>query len=130
VPAFACAATAAAAALRGATPVFVDVDDTLTICPQALQEAINQTKKGRLRPAGIVAVDLFGLPADYERIEKIAQQEGLWVLEDAAQSLGAARFDKQAGAFGRMSVLSFSREAPLSCCGKGGAVCTTHPARR
>lgn len=125
LPAFTFAATAEAVALRGATPVFVDVDETLNLCPDALEEAVNRVRQeGWLRPAGVVAVDLFGLPADYQQIGKITAREGLWLLEDAAQSLGASRFGQMACTFGEVAATSFFPAKPLGCYGDGGAVFT------
>jgi UDP-2-acetamido-2-deoxy-ribo-hexuluronate aminotransferase len=125
LPSFTFAATAEAVALRGATPVFVDVDDTLNLDPAALETAITQVRReGWLRPAGIVAVDLFGVPADYGRIGAIARREGLWLLEDAAQSFGASRGGQQACSFGEIAATSFFPSKPLGCYGDGGAVFT------
>lgn len=125
VPAFTFAATAESIALRGATPVFVDIDETFNIDPASLENAIAATRReGWLRPFGIVAVDLFGIPADYKRLNHIAAQEGLWLLEDAAQSFGARRFGRAACSFGEIAATSFFPGKPLGCYGDGGAVFT------
>lgn len=125
VPAFTFAATAEAVALRGATPVFVDVDETFNIDPASLEDAIATTRREAwLRPAGIVAVNLFGVPADYRRLNHIAAREGLWLLEDAAQSFGASRFGRAACTFGEIAATSFFPVKPLGCYGDGGAVFT------
>lgn len=125
VPAFTFAATAEAVALRGATPVFVDVDETFNIDPASLEAAIATTRReGWLRPAGIVAVNLFGVPADYRRLNRIAAREGLWLLEDAAQSFGASRFGRASCTFGDISATSFFPVKPLGCYGDGGAIFT------
>lgn len=125
LPAFTFAATAEAVALRGATPIFVDVDESLNIDPESLEQAIRQVRyEGWPRPVGIVAVDLFGVPADYGRISSIARREGLWLLEDAAQSFGASRDGQQACSFGEIAAASFFPSKPLGCYGDGGAVFT------
>lgn len=125
VPAFTFAATAESVALRGATPVFVDVDETFNIDPASLENAIAAIRReGWLRPTGIVAVNLFGLPADYRRLNHIAAREGLWLLEDAAQSFGASRFGRAACTFGEIAATSFFPVKPLGCYGDGGAVFT------
>ncbi len=87
-------ATAEMISLLGATPVFVDIDpETFNIDPHKLNQAINdlknKAKQSGLKPKGIIAVDLFGLPADYDTINPIAEKNNLFVIEDAAQSFGA-----------------------------------------
>ncbi len=125
VPAFTFAATAEAVALRGATPVFVDIDETFNMDPASLEDAIATTRREAwLRPVGIVAVNLFGIPADYRRLNHIAAREGLWLLEDAAQSFGASRFGRAACTFGEIAATSFFPVKPLGCYGDGGAVFT------
>jgi dTDP-4-amino-4,6-dideoxygalactose transaminase len=119
-------ATAEVISLLGATPVFVDIDaDTFNMDPLQLEEAIkNVLDKGTLRPRAIIPVDLFGLPADYERIEKVAGKYGLKILEDAAQGLGGSINGKKAGSFGHAAGTSFFPAKPLGCYGDGGAVFT------
>lgn len=130
LPSFTFAATAEAVAMRGATPIFVEVNDSFTLDPDALEKAVERVRQeGWLRPAGIVAVDLFGLPADYARIAPIARREGMWLLEDAAQSFGAIRDDRPACSFGEIAATSFFPTKPLGCYGDGGAV-FTHRASR
>lgn len=125
VPSFTFAATAEAVALRGATPVFVDVDETFNIDPASLEHAISTIRQeGWLRPVGILAVNLFGVPADYRRLNHIAAREGLWLLEDAAQSFGASRFGRASCTFGEISATSFFPVKPLGCYGDGGAIFT------
>lgn len=125
VPAFTFAATAEAVALRGATPVFVDVNETFNIDPASLEHAISTIRQeGWLRPVGILAVNLFGVPADYRRLNHIAAREGLWLLEDAAQSFGASRFGRASCTFGEISATSFFPVKPLGCYGDGGAIFT------
>jgi UDP-2-acetamido-2-deoxy-ribo-hexuluronate aminotransferase len=122
-------ATAEVVQLLGATPVFVDIDPkTYNIEPQALEEAlVNIVKKSQtagLKPRGIIAVDLFGQPADYERLNFIARNRGLFVLEDAAQSFGATHHGRRAGALAEVAATSFFPAKPLGCYGDGGAVFT------
>lgn len=112
--------------LVGAVPVFVDIDqDTYNISADSLKSAIEyvlcQTK---LKPRVIVAVDLFGQPADYEAVRRIADQYGLLVLEDAAQAFGGMAGNKKTCSFGDISTTSFFPAKPLGCYGDGGAVFT------
>ncbi len=113
-------------ALTGATPVFVDVDpDTYNIDPLALQASIEKvTAEGRLNPRGVMPVDLFGQPADYDAIMRIAQHHGLFVLEDGAQAFGATYKGRRAPGLGHIGATSFFPAKPLGCYGDGGAVFT------
>lgn len=126
VPDFTFFSSAETAAYEGATPVFTDIlEDTFNMDPDSLERAIQAViKEGKLRPRVIVTVDLFGLPADYERIRKIADQYGLYILEDAAQGFGGRYHGKRAGSFGDISTTSFFPAKPLGCYGDGGAVFT------
>lgn len=126
VPDFTYIATASAAAIRGATPVFVDIDkETFNMSPSSLEEKIQLTlKEGRLKPKVIVAVDLFGQPANYMHIEKIAQKYDLLLLEDGAQGFGGEICKKRACSFGHAATTSFFPAKPLGCYGDGGAVFT------
>ena len=119
-------ASAEVISLVGATPVFVDIDEaTYNICESALAESIDSVVSGgKLRPRAIIAVDLFGLPADYPQIESIASQHDLIVIEDSAQSFGAELGDRRAGSFGRIAATSFFPAKPLGCFGDGGAIFT------
>lgn len=110
----------------GATPVFVDVDiDTFNIFAEALEEAVEKTvKEGKLIPKAVVAVDLFGLPADFEKIKIIADKYDLKILEDGAQGFGGNINGKRACSFGDISTTSFFPAKPLGCYGDGGAVFT------
>jgi len=111
---------------EGATPVFVDVDrDTFNIDTVKLEKAIQKTiAEGKYRPRAIVAVDLFGLPANYPEIERIAKKYGLKVLEDGAQGFGGRIGDRRACSFGDAATTSFFPAKPLGCYGDGGAVFT------
>lgn len=126
VPDFTFFASAEAPARLGAMPVFVDIDaDTYNMSPVCLEAAIKKIlKEGRLVPKAIVAVDLFGLTADYTEIQKIADEYGLLLLEDGAQGFGAEYFGKKACSFGDISTTSFFPAKPLGCYGDGGAVFT------
>ena len=112
--------------MTGAAPVFVDVDkDTYNMSADSLQNAIEYVIKNTdLRPKVIVVVDLFGRPADYERIRQIAAQYDLLVLEDAAQGFGGMADGRKACSFGDISTTSFFPSKPLGCYGDGGAVFT------
>ena len=126
VPSFTFFASAEVIAMQGATPVFVDVDkDTFNMDVTDLERKIEQTKKtGKLTPRVIIAVDLFGLPADFKAIRQIADKYGLYVLEDGAQGFGGRIGDKKACTFGDISTTSFFPAKPVGCYGDGGAVFT------
>ncbi|MEI7671713.1 MAG: DegT/DnrJ/EryC1/StrS family aminotransferase [Deltaproteobacteria bacterium] len=139
-------ATAEVISLLGATPVFVDIDPvTFNIDPAKLALAIQavkandpsshplplssalspqssalSTQPSALRPRGIIPVDLFGLPADYDAINAIAKEHGLFVIEDAAQSFGAEYKGKKTCSFGNIACTSFFPAKPLGCYGDGG----------
>lgn len=119
-------ATAEVIALLGATPVFVDIDPrTFNIDPHKLAAAVATVKKdGKLCPRGVIPVDLFGLAADYDAIDTVAEEHDLFVIEDAAQSIGGARHGVKNGAFGHVAATSFYPAKPLGCYGDGGAVFT------
>ena len=115
-------ASAEAIATVGATPVFVDIDAaTFNMDPQALERAI-VAGVGDLKPRAVLAVDLFGLPADYQAINAIAAAHDLFVIEDAAQSFGAMRDNVRAGALAEIGCTSFFPAKPLGCFGDGGAI--------
>jgi UDP-2-acetamido-2-deoxy-ribo-hexuluronate aminotransferase len=119
-------ASAESISLVGATPVFVDIDPlTYNISADSLEAAIKKViDEGRLNPKGIIPVDLFGLAADYEEINRIAVKYGLFVLEDAAQSFAAEYHGKRAGSLADVAATSFYPAKPLGCYGDGGAVFT------
>ena len=126
VPDFTFFSSAEVVSLEGATPVFVDVDkDTFNLDAADLEEKIGETvAKGELTPKVIITVDLFGLPADYPRIRKIADTYRLLILEDGAQGFGGEISGKIACGFGDISTTSFFPAKPLGCYGDGGAVFT------
>ena len=110
----------------GATPVFVDVDlNTFNISVEALARAVEKViAEGKLAPKVVVAVDLFGLPADFAGVRKVADKYGLKVLEDGAQGFGGNIAGKRACSFGDISTTSFFPAKPLGCYGDGGAIFT------
>lgn len=126
VPDFTFFATAEVVALVGATPIFVDVDkDTFNIDPVKLEAAIQRTiREGRYQPRVIIPVDLFGLPANYPAIEKIAEKYNLLILEDGAQGFGGRIGERKACSFGHAATTSFFPAKPLGCYGDGGAIFT------
>lgn len=126
VPDFTFFASGEVVPLVGATPVFVDVcEDTFNIDPDKLQEAIKYVReKTNLIPKVVVAVDLFGQPADFDRICKIAKDNDMYVLEDAAQGFGGSIRGKKACGFGDIATTSFFPAKPLGCYGDGGAIFT------
>lgn len=113
-------------AYEGATPIFVDVEPhTYNMDPEKLQQAIEQVRaEGNLTPKAVVAVDLFGQPADYDRILPLCKQYGLLLLEDGAQGFGGCLHGKMACSFGDISTTSFFPAKPLGCYGDGGAIFT------
>ncbi len=130
-------ATAEVISLLGATPVFVDIDpDTFNISPAQIDKAVTALEnkdpgihplpKGyeQLRPRGVIPVDLFGQPADYEKINAIGSARKLFVLEDAAQSFGGEYKGKKACSLADMAATSFFPAKPLGCYGDGGMVFT------
>jgi dTDP-4-amino-4,6-dideoxygalactose transaminase len=128
VPSFTFFASAESITLAGGTPVFVDSDPlTFNLSPTDLQRAIEKTlAEGILRPRGIMTVDLFGLPADYDRIEDIAQAYDLFIIEDAAQGFGGSYHEQKVGSFGVVAATSFFPAKPLGCYGDGGAIFTNN----
>ena len=111
--------------LTGATPVFVDVcPDTFNIDPELVGHAVDEAVQRGLKPKAIIPVDLFGLPADYERLSIVADNYRLWILEDAAQSFGSSFRGHKAGSFGLVGATSFFPAKPLGCYGDGGAIFT------
>lgn len=111
---------------EGATPVFVDVDQrTYNIDPVKLEEAILKVKEeGKYKAKAVVAVDLFGLPADFDSIKQICSKYDLLILEDGAQGFGGNINGKRACSFGDISTTSFFPAKPLGCYGDGGAIFT------
>jgi dTDP-4-amino-4,6-dideoxygalactose transaminase len=111
---------------EGATPIFVDVDQhTYNLDPAKLEEAVKRViEEGKYKAKAVVAVDLFGLPADYPSIKAICEKYNLLLMEDAAQGFGGSVNGKRAGSFGDISTTSFFPAKPLGCYGDGGAIFT------
>ena len=136
VPDFTFFASAEVVALEGATPVFVDVDpQTFNMDAKSLDDAIRSVHDNmELRPKAVIAVDLFGLPADFTALRAITKREGMYLIEDGAQGFGGSvRIPKQEGdgytvrracSFGDIATTSFFPAKPLGCYGDGGAVFT------
>lgn len=126
VPSFTFVATAEVVADIGASPVFVDIlDDGYGMDLDDLVRRLDQTKRdGALRPRAVIAVDLFGLPVDYDRLEEIAETYGLLLIADAAQSFGATRNGRRVGGLAPVTTTSFYPSKPLGCYGDGGCIFT------
>lgn len=126
VPDFTFFSTGEIVSFAGATPVFVDVAlDTFNISLDSLEKKIKDTiEEGKLTPKAVIPVDLFGLPADYDSVRKIADKYNLLVLEDGAQGFGGKIGERRACSFGDISTTSFFPAKPLGCYGDGGAVFT------
>jgi dTDP-4-amino-4,6-dideoxygalactose transaminase len=124
-PSFTFCATGEAVALTGATPVFVDVDEaTFNLDVESLKRGIATAKRLGLKPKGVIPVDLFGQSADHDAIGAVAEAEGLFVLDDAAQAFGASYKGRRLGTFGLVTATSFFPAKPLGCFGDGGAILT------
>ncbi|MGE0231031.1 MAG: DegT/DnrJ/EryC1/StrS family aminotransferase [Flavobacteriaceae bacterium] len=124
-PSFTFAATGEVVAWLGATPVFADcLPDTFNLDPESLRKAILKARELTLKPVGVIAVDLFGQPADYEAIEPICSDEGLWLLCDTAQGFGGTYKGRRTGSIGDIAATSFFPAKPLGCYGDGGAIFT------
>jgi dTDP-4-amino-4,6-dideoxygalactose transaminase len=124
-PSFTFCATGEAVALTGAVPVFVDVDEaTFNIDAASLKRGIATARKLGLKPRVVIPVDLFGQSADHDAIAAIADAEGLFVLDDAAQGFGAGYKGRRLGALGHATATSFFPAKPLGCFGDGGAIFT------
>lgn len=126
VPDFTFFSSAEVVSLEGATPIFVDVcPDTFNISVESLRSAYDRVvSEGKLRPRVVVAVDLFGLPADYPSLRQFCDEYHLLILEDGAQGFGGIINGRRACSFGDISTTSFFPAKPLGCYGDGGAVFT------
>jgi dTDP-4-amino-4,6-dideoxygalactose transaminase len=124
VPAFTFTATAEVVLLVGAEPVFVDVDGrTFDLDLADLEARLREVRRaGRLRPRAVLAVDLFGLPADYERLAPLCERESLLLIDDAAQSFGGALHGARVGTLAPVTTTSFFPAKPLGGYGDGGAL--------
>ncbi len=126
VPSFSFFATAEAPAVLGAEVVFCDIKaETFNMCELSLLDAVqNYKKKGENNLKAIIAVDLFGQPANYDALSEICSDEGLILIEDGAQGFGGSIGRKRACSFGDISTTSFFPAKPLGCYGDGGAIFT------
>jgi dTDP-4-amino-4,6-dideoxygalactose transaminase len=126
VPSLTFFSTSEVVSLLGATPIFVDVDErTFNMDYKKLKKAIDDVKMdGKLNPKAIIAVDLYGLPANFKEIRKIAKANNLLLLEDGAQGFGGSIDGKRSCSFGDISTTSFFPAKPLGCYGDGGAMFT------
>ncbi|WP_139651415.1 DegT/DnrJ/EryC1/StrS family aminotransferase [Raoultibacter phocaeensis] len=126
VPSFTFFASAESITLAGGTPIFVDIDEsTFNIDPVHLENEIERVLgEGKLKPRGVMPVDLFGRLADYDAIWRIADKYDLFVIEDACQGFGASLSGKRACSFGNVGATSFFPAKPLGCYGDGGAIFT------
>ncbi|MAA51594.1 MAG: aminotransferase DegT [Phycisphaerae bacterium] len=124
-PSFTFPATAEAIAITGATPIFVDVGTkTFNICYKDLERNIENLENKKLNAKAVLAVDLFGLPANYSKLTKIAGRYNLKVISDAAQSYGGKYQNKAVGSLADITCTSFFPAKPLGCYGDGGAIFT------
>lgn len=125
VPSFTFAASAEVIALVGATPIFIDSEsESYNIDPKSLEDGIKVAKEKGLSPKAIMPVDLFGQPADYDEIQRIANAHDLWVLADAAQGFGGSYKGRMVGNIGDIATTSFFPAKPFGCYGDGGAIFT------
>lgn len=134
VPDFTFFASGEAAACEGTAPIFVDVEETtFNMSADSLEQAVEAVlQEGKLTPRVVVAVDLFGQPADYAAIRSLADKYGIYILEDGAQGFGGSLLiddrEHRACSFGDISTTSFFPAKPLGCYGDGGAVFTDNDA--
>ena len=125
VPSFTFAASAEAIAVLGAVPIFAEVEETsFNLDPDRLVDALDAGQKAGLNVVGVIPVGLFGQPAALDRIATFSKDNGLWMLDDAAQSFGATLSEKIVGTFGSATATSFFPAKPLGCYGDGGALFT------
>lgn len=125
VPSFTFAATAEVVPFIGATPIFVDVlPDTFNMDVESLKRGIQEARKLRLTPKCVIPVDLFGLAADYDAIVPVARENGMTIIDDAAQGFGANYHGRIVGSIGDITTTSFFPAKPLGCYGDGGAIFT------
>ncbi len=125
VPDFTFIATAEAPAQLGATPYLVDVrEDSFNIDPDSLAAGIADARARGLKPRAVIAVDLFGLAADYDALRAVTERENLVLIADAAQAFGGGYFGRKIGVLADYTTVSFFPAKPLGCYGDGGAVIT------
>jgi UDP-2-acetamido-2-deoxy-ribo-hexuluronate aminotransferase len=125
VPSYTFCATAEAVCLLGSIPVFVDVDeDTFNLDAINLMAGIDTARRLGLRLRGVITVDLYGQPCDYDAIEPIVREQNIFLVCDAAQAFGARYRGRSVGTFGDVTATSFFPAKPLGCYGDGGAAFT------
>lgn len=126
-PSFTFAATAEVVAWLGATPIFVDIDEaTYNMDVKGLGAAMSTAKQNGLTVKALIAVDLFGQPADYDPIEAFCKDAGIILIADSAQGFGGTYKGRVAGSIGDFATTSFFPAKPLGCYGDGGAIFTAH----
>jgi dTDP-4-amino-4,6-dideoxygalactose transaminase len=125
MPSFTFCATAEPVSLLGGVPIFADVlQDTYNLDPASLKSAVHVARGLGLSLRGIISVDLFGQPCEYEIVEQIARENNLWLICDAAQAFGASYRGRKVGTIGDIATTSFFPAKPLGCYGDGGAIFT------
>jgi dTDP-4-amino-4,6-dideoxygalactose transaminase len=125
MPSFTFCATAEPVSLLGGVPIFADVlEDTFNLDPDSVKAAVSTARRLGLPLRGVISVDLFGQPCDYDAIEEIVRENSLWLICDAAQAFGATYRDRKVGTIGNITTTSFFPAKPLGCYGDGGAVFT------
>jgi len=130
VPSFTFAASAEVMPVLGAVPVFADVDaTTFNLDPDGLPDALAAAKAQNIEVVGVIAVGLFGQPADFDSIRAFAKANNMWVVDDAAQSFGASWNGTRVGQLADITCTSFFPAKPLGCYGDGGAVFTNDDAQ-
>lgn len=126
-PSFTFAATAEVVAWLGATPIFVDIDEaTYNMDVKGLGAAMFTAKQNNLTVKALIAVDLFGQPADYDPIEDFCKASKIVLIADSAQGFGGTYKGRVAGSIGDFATTSFFPAKPLGCYGDGGAILTAH----
>lgn len=107
-----------------ATPVFIDSESTTwNLCPEALEEAILDRIRQGKKPKACIAVHLYGMPAQIDRIQALCQQHGIVLIEDAAEALGSTFQGKALGTWGDFGILSFNGNKIITTSGGGALVC-------
>ncbi len=125
MPSFTFCATAEPVSLLGGVPIFADVlGDTFNLDPESLKAAVVTARRLGLPLRGVISVDLFGQPCDYDAIEAVVRENSLWLICDAAQAFGATYRRRKVGTIGNITTTSFFPAKPLGCYGDGGAVFT------
>ena len=126
-PSFTFAATAEVVAWLGATPIFVDIDEaTYNMDVKSLGTALTTARQSKLTVKALIAVDLFGQPADYDPIEDFCKANDIVLIADSAQGFGGTYKGRIAGSIGDFATTSFFPAKPLGCYGDGGAIFTAH----